>query len=45
VTDPSKNLTAGGPAAVAGVLSSSILDVFGNTASTASFTSASIRLF
>jgi hypothetical protein len=27
------------------VLSSSILDVFGNTASTASFTSASIRLF
>jgi len=45
VTDTSKNLTAGGPAAVSGTLSPSLSDVFGNTASTASFTSASIRIF
>jgi hypothetical protein len=45
VTDPSKNLTAGGPAAVTGTLNPSLADVFGNTASTASFTSASVRIF
>jgi hypothetical protein len=45
VTDPSSDLTAGGPGSVTGTLSSSIKDVFGNTASTGSFASASIRLF
>ena len=45
VTDPSGNLTAGGPGAVSGTLNSSIKDVFGNTASTASFTTPSVKLF
>jgi PKD repeat protein len=45
VTDPSSDLTAGGPGSVTGTLSSSIKDVFGNTASTGSFASASIKLF
>jgi PKD repeat protein len=45
VTDPSGNLTAGGPGVVAGSLSSSVLDVFGNQASTSQFKSASIKLF
>jgi PKD repeat protein len=45
VTDPSGDLTAGGPATVTGTLSSTVKDVFGNTASTSSFSSASIRLF
>jgi PKD repeat protein len=45
ITDPSANLTAGGPAAVSGTLTSTVKDVFGNIASTSSFTSASIRLF
>ncbi len=45
VTDPSGNLTAGGPGVVTGTLSSSVKDVFGNTASTSSFSSSSIKLF
>ena len=45
VTDPSSDLTAGGPATVTGTLSSAVKDVFGNTASTSPFTSASIKLF
>ncbi len=45
IADPSSNLTAGGPGAVTGTLSSSIKDVFGNTASTASFTTPSVKLF
>jgi hypothetical protein len=45
IADTSGNLTAGGPAAVTGVLNSAIKDVFGNTASTGSFTSTSIKLF
>ena len=45
VTDPSANLKAGGPGVVTGTLSSSLKDVFGNTASTSSFASASIKLF
>jgi PKD repeat protein len=45
VTDPSANLTAGGPAPVTGTLAATVKDVFGNTASTTGFTSASIRLF
>ncbi len=45
ITDPSANLTQGGPAAVSGTLASTVKDVFGNIASTSSFTSASIRLF
>ncbi len=45
ITDPSGNLTAGGPGPVTGTLSSSIKDVFGNTASTSPFASASIKLF
>ncbi len=45
IADPSANLTAGGPGSVSGTLSSSIKDVFGNTASTSSFASASIKLF
>jgi PKD repeat protein len=45
ITDPSANLTAGGPAAVNGTLASTVKDVFGNVASTSSFTSASITLF
>ncbi len=45
IADPSANLTAGGPAAVSGTLASTVKDVFGNIASTSTFTSASIRLF
>ncbi len=45
IADSSGNLTAGGPGAVSGTLSSSIKDVFGNTASTASFTTPSVKLF
>jgi PKD repeat protein len=46
VTDPSGNLGAGGPAAVTGTLASTVKDVFGNTASTSTFTSASsVKLF
>jgi PKD repeat protein len=45
VTDPSSDLTAGGPATVTGTLNAAIKDVFGNTASTSPFTSASIKLF
>jgi PKD repeat protein len=45
ISDPSHNLTAGGPGAVGGTLSASIKDVFGNTASTTAFKTASIRLF
>ena len=45
VTDPSSNLKAGGPGVVSGALSSSVKDVFGNTASTSSFSSTSIKLF
>ncbi len=45
VTDPSSDLTEGGPATVTGTLSSAVKDVFGNTASTSPFTSASIKLF
>jgi PKD repeat protein len=45
ITDPSANLTQGGPAAVSGTLASTVKDVFGNIAATSSFTSASIRLF
>jgi PKD repeat protein len=45
VTDPSANLTAGGPGAVSGTLNPALKDVFGNTASTSTFTTSSIRLF
>jgi PKD repeat protein len=45
VTDPSSDLKAGGPGVVTGTLSSSLKDVFGNTASTSSFSSSSIKLF
>jgi PKD repeat protein len=45
VTDPSGDLQAGGPGVVTGVLNSSLKDVFGNAASTASFASASVKLF
>ncbi len=45
ITDPSKDLTAGGPGAVSGTLAAAIKDIYGNTASTSSFTSASVRLF
>ncbi|MGH2910954.1 MAG: hypothetical protein ACRDJ3_00610, partial [Solirubrobacteraceae bacterium] len=45
ISDPSNNLTAGGPFAVSGTLNSSVKDVFGNTASTSSFSTASVRLF
>ena len=45
ITDPSHNLTAGGPGAVSGTVNPAVKDVFGNTASTSAFTSASIRLF
>jgi PKD repeat protein len=45
VSDPSVNLRPGGPGVVTGTLSSSIKDVFGNTASTSSFSSSSIKLF
>ncbi len=45
ITDPSKNLTAGGPGGVSGTLNPSIKDVFGNSASTSGFSTASIRLF
>jgi PKD repeat protein len=45
VTDPSGNLTAGGPGVVSGSLSSSVTDVFGNQALTSQFGSASIKLF
>ncbi len=45
ITDPSGNLTAGGPGAVSGTLNPALKDVFGNTASTNTFTTSSIRLF
>ncbi len=45
INDPSKNLTAGGPGAVSGTLNAAVKDVFGNIASTTSFTTGSIRLF
>ena len=45
ISDPSGNLTAGGPGAVSGALSASIKDVFGNVANTSTFTTPSIRLF
>jgi PKD repeat protein len=45
ISDPSNNLTAGGPFAVSGTLNSSVKDVFGNTASTSSFSTGSVRLF
>ena len=45
IADSSGNLTAGGPGAVSGTLNSSIKDVFGNTASTSSFTTPSVKLF
>jgi PKD domain len=45
ISDPSGNLTVGGPGAVSGALSASVKDVFGNVASTSTFTTASIRLF
>ncbi len=45
VTDPSGNLTAGGPGSVSGTLSSSLNDIFGNKASSGSFGTPSVRLF
>ena len=45
ISDPSDNLTAGGPASVSGTLNSAIKDSYGNTASTSGFTTSSIRLF
>jgi hypothetical protein len=45
IKDTSNNLTAGGPGAVSGTLSSALKDVFGNSASTSPFTTSSIRLF
>ncbi|HVR05195.1 MAG TPA: N,N-dimethylformamidase beta subunit family domain-containing protein [Solirubrobacteraceae bacterium] len=45
ISDPSSDLTAGGPDAVSGTLNASLKDVFGNTASTSSFTTSSVRLF
>jgi hypothetical protein len=45
ISDPSANLTAGGPAAVSGTLNSSLKDAFGNSASTSTFTTANVRLF
>ncbi len=45
ISDPSNNLTAGGPASVTGTLNSAVKDQYGNTASTSGFTSSSIRLF
>jgi hypothetical protein len=45
VSDPSNNLTAGGPFAVSGTVNASVKDSYGNTASTSSFSTASVRLF
>jgi PKD repeat protein len=45
IKDTSNNLTAGGPGAVSGTLSSALKDVFGNSASTSPFTTSSVRLF
>ncbi|HEY2631529.1 MAG TPA: N,N-dimethylformamidase beta subunit family domain-containing protein [Solirubrobacteraceae bacterium] len=45
INDPSKNLTAGGPGSVSGTVNAAVKDIFGNTASTSSFTTSSIRLF
>jgi PKD repeat protein len=45
VSDPSNNLTAGGPFAVSGTVNASVKDVYGNTASTSSFSTAGVRLF
>jgi PKD repeat protein len=45
VNDPSGRFASGGPATVSGVLSPTIKDLFGNTASTNTFTFANIRLF
>ncbi len=45
INDPGNQLTAGGPASVSGQLNAALKDVFGNGASTATFTSGSVRLF
>ena len=45
VSDPSAQLTAGGPFGVSGTVNPAVKDVFGNTASTSSFSTASVRLF
>ncbi len=45
VTDPSHNLTAGGPGQVKGTLNAALKDVFGNTASTGAFATGSVKLF
>ncbi len=45
ISDPSHELTPGGPGVVTGTLAATIKDIYGNTASTSSFTTASVRLF
>jgi hypothetical protein len=45
ISDPSNNLTAGAPGSVSGTLSASLKDVFGNGASTSTFTTGNVRLF
>jgi hypothetical protein len=45
ISDPSKNLTAGGPGVVSGTVNAAVKDVFGNTASTSAFTTSSVKLF
>jgi len=45
VSDPSNRFSSGGPATVSGTLSPTIKDLFGNTASTTTFSFGNVRLF
>ena len=45
VNDPSGVFSSGGPATLTGTLAGSIVDVFGNTASTGGFSITNVRLF
>ena len=45
VNDPSAHLNTAGPGAISGVLASTIKDTAGHPASSATFTTSSIRLF
>jgi PKD repeat protein len=45
INDPSNRFSSGGPATVSGTLASTIKDLFGNTASTSTFSFGNVRLF
>jgi PKD repeat protein len=45
ISDPSGRFSSGGPATLSGILSPTLKDAFGNTASTSTFTITNVRLF